>query len=141
MKEKNVGVVNNQKIENSLSSIRKAIDSDEKDYEAGNEILLLLRNFQKNSNDKDNDIIYRKLSHIYKKKKSPNSNFHFMLSKNSPNKNSINNITSNKMIQAKKGKKKKKRKKKKKKKKKRKKRKRKKKKKKKMKTRKKTKKN
>ena len=98
VKEKNVGVVNNLKIENSLSSIRKAIDSDEKDYEAGNEILLLLRNFQKNSNDKDNDIIYRKLSHIYKKKKSPNSNFHFMLSKNSPNKNSINNITSNKMI-------------------------------------------
>ena len=77
---KNENKINELKLDNSLSSIKKTIDLDEKDniqkgcidFATGNEIQSLLKYFQKNSNDYIN--FYRNCN-IYKKKKSPQVSF------------------------------------------------------------------
>ena len=70
------------KMDNSLSSIKKTIDLDEKDniqkgcldFATGNEMIVLLKNFQKNPGE----CLYKKFyknCNIYKKKKSPQFSF------------------------------------------------------------------
>ena len=82
-------ISNDIKIDNSLSSIKKTIDLDERDniqkgcldFATGNEMLLLLKYFQKNSNEclYNN---YNKNCNIYKKKKSPQNSFRAFSPKN-----------------------------------------------------------
>ena len=92
-KSKNNSLTSNPiKIENSLSSIRKAMDLEERDIDTGNEILLLLRNFQKNY--KENEIIYNKINTIYKKKKSPTGNFRLISPENRRRNSKYNTIVS-----------------------------------------------
>ena len=70
------------KMDNSLSSIKKTIDLDEKDniqkgcldFATGSEMIVLLKNFQKNPSE----CLYKKFyknCNIYKKKKSPQFSF------------------------------------------------------------------
>ena len=87
-----VNDINNNDIqfENSISSIKKTIDLDEKDniqkgcfdFATGNEMLILLNNFQKR---KTNECLYNNYynnCNIYKKKKSPQASFHLVSPKN-----------------------------------------------------------
>ena len=80
----------NIQFENSISSIKKTIDLDEKDniqkgcfdFASGNEMLILLNNFQKK---KKNECLYNNYynnCNIYKKKKSPQASFHLVSPKN-----------------------------------------------------------
>ena len=74
--------INDIKLENSLSSIRKTIDLDDKDniqngcldFATGNEMIMLLKNFQKRNNDCLYNNYYNNCN-IYKKKKSPQVSF------------------------------------------------------------------
>ena len=88
-KAKKDNEMNDIKMENSLSSIKKTIDLDEKDniqngcfdFATGNEMLMLLNNFQK----RNNDYLYNNYNsncNIYKKKKSPQVSFHVFSPKN-----------------------------------------------------------
>ena len=88
-KAKKENDINDLKLENSLSSIRKTIDLDDKDniqngcldFATGNEMIMLLKNFQKRNNDcLYNNYYYN--CNIYKKKKSPQVSFHVFSPKN-----------------------------------------------------------
>ena len=81
----NYGKGNNSKevkMDNSLSSIKKTIDLDEKDniqkgcldFATGNEMIILLKNFQKNPGECLYKNFYKNCN-IYKKKKSPQFSF------------------------------------------------------------------
>ena len=80
---------NDIKIDNSLSSIKKTIDLDDKDniqkgcldFATGNEMEILLKNFQRNPNE----CLYKnyyKNCNVYKKKKSPYFSFRVFSPKN-----------------------------------------------------------
>ena len=85
--EKNIS--NDMKMDNSISSIKKTIDLDEKDiiqngcldFATGNEMQVLLKYFQK----KPKEYLYNnynKICNIYKKKKSSQVSFHTFSPKN-----------------------------------------------------------
>ena len=86
---RNENKINELRLDNSLSSIKKTIDLDEKDniqkgcldFATGNEMLLLLKNFQNNANDCFYTNYYRNCK-IYKKKKSPQVSFRVFSPKN-----------------------------------------------------------
>ena len=84
--------INNNEIqfENSISSIKKTIDLDEKDniqkgcfdFATGNEMMILLNNIQKR---KVNECLYNNYynnCNIYRKKSSPQASFHLVSPKN-----------------------------------------------------------
>ena len=85
----NIDDINDIKLENSLSSIKKTIDLDEKDniqkgcidFATDNEMLILLDNFQKKANVCLYNNYYNNIN-IYKKKKSPQVSFHVFSPKN-----------------------------------------------------------
>ena len=81
--------MNDLKLDNSLSSIKKTIDLDEKDiiqkgcldFATGNDMIVLLNNFQKMNNENLYNNYYNNCN-IYKKKKSPQASFHVFSPKN-----------------------------------------------------------
>ena len=79
------------KMDNSLSSIKKTIELDEKDniqkgcldFATGNEMIILLKNFQKNPSECLYKNFYKNCN-IYKKKKSPKFSFRIFSPKIKP---------------------------------------------------------